>query len=174
MGSLEIFCLDYASKFYGISQTLSYESGHDICKHFQVNLVCFLFWMNKDNWYSSNHHCELMLSLAVTMVNFSQQGNAIFHLLWSLAEWPGSNARNCVLKYMSVLSVSFCVDWTRHWDQLVFYLFQSFYNFLYEPKFVFPPLFVYEVSILYYCLGISLICSWFIATAIAYWKQLSL
>ena len=36
------------------------------------------------------------------------------------------DALNCVWRCMLVLSLPFCVEWTKHWERLIYCLFQTF------------------------------------------------
>ena len=88
----------------------------------------FLFWMNRGNPYNSSHHHDSVWFLVITWIWFSQQGNTIFHCLWSLERFAGSDPLDCVLRYMLVLSHHFWVEWTKNWEWLIYCFFRCFFE----------------------------------------------
>ena len=90
---------------------------------------------------------------------------------------------NCILKCMLVLSVCWCVEQKQHWEPLACCLFQTFANPLCVGggggggggggNLSFHPYWFMKGSTFLILYGSLSMCSWFRATIIAYWKQLS-
>ena len=61
---------------------------------------------------------------------FNSKAMPFFNHLWSLRGFPGLDILNCVLKCMLVLFLCYYVEQTKHWEQLIYYLFQTFPSLL--------------------------------------------
>ena len=164
------FWLDYILRCSCFPQVLC-DNSHRCLLTFSC--IVSLFWMNL---YSTSPHDDLIEFLVIIWISFPLQDNAIFCDLWSLRGSPGLDALNFLLKCMLVLSLSFCVERTKHWKRLIHCFVSNYFQFFACDR-EFLPFHLWwfmkgYVSVIV-CRSL-LISLWFSTNVIAYCKQLSL
>ena len=79
-------------------------------------------------------------------MGFSLQRNTIFHCLLSLKKLTGLEILNSILRCMYVISLTFCLKWTKHWKQLVYCLFRTFTSLFHMQENLCPSFQIYVWS----------------------------